>query len=847
MKKQSLQSLGFNLVIFTLIISFLPSCSSINSKKNLNKVSGQPGIIIQEKMYEANPKTESEILLTLSSIKVPVHVEDLIKQHQHSIVKLYRDNALLSIAEGRYHTSYLADSFRKYDNHSEKIDTAIALFPVDAYRIMKYFKDYKVIDDSTMLAIAALNKLDPTILIQAPASGLEDTVTPLIHSVGIVIYGQEEESTNEVKFRAVGSSEWSSAFELAWDPIYGALSGSIVQLLPDTKYEVSVIITDYHNSSSFYTFKFQTRPNSPPIDQDKIYYLSEIYNGGQLDLESLNIGGSEDGYAKVIGDGVVIDASDDYLSAVNIGSQAYIMLENLTIKGGERYGIFAKNTHNIWIKGCNISEYGRIPTVYKNGKGYSSETSGTPINYDSGIYLEKTGVSVVEECEIHSPNYNANHWGYGHPNGPNALQVYAYHPDEIYRGQMIVRNNRFYGTNTHRFNDVIEGRKNFYRTGGFVRDSAIYGNYLAFANDDLIEIDGGQRNVLVYENELTQGYAGISIAPNMLGPSYLFHNYIYDLGDERGKEWTAIKAGGLIAKPGGKTFIFENYINTDRNGIASSGVNGDSTYWVELRNNVIINHLLNDKVGLGIYDKEKYPFSYFMNNFIYNTKAQEANNDVLSTNITPHPQSLDPLLINAFVDSPSINLPITQSNWINNFSRNTSTSYQPNAPMNEDFVTIDSNKLSKFHKQAIAGEFEVHNGSNLKLTGNIWYKIPFTYQPTKESVLTLEYKTEGEAEIVGIGLETNNYLTRSKVFKLEGSQVYGNQVVDIEPADNGFKKAEIRLGEYDLGEIKYIVFILDNDVDTEGTESEVEFRSLYFPNDGDSIEVLFENSVPIGL
>ena len=87
---------------------------------------------------------------------------------------------------------------------------------------------------------------------------------------------------------------------------------------------------------------------------------------------------------------------------------------------------------------------------------------------------------------------------------------------------MIVRNNRLYGSDTNRFNDVIEGRQNSWRNGGFVRDSAIYGNYLAFANDDLVELDGGQRNVLFYNNELTQGYTGISVAPNRLGPNYIF-------------------------------------------------------------------------------------------------------------------------------------------------------------------------------------------------------------------------------------------------------------------------------------------------------------------------------------
>jgi hypothetical protein len=230
-------------------------------------------------------------------------------------------------------------------------------------------------------------------------------------------------------------------------------------------------------NTSIYNFSFSTKPNSPPIDPNKIYYLSEIYSGGQLNLEELNIFGSEDGYAKIVGDDTVIDAGNDVLSAVHIGRQAYVMLENLTIKGGKRYGIYSDRTHDIWIRGCDISNFGRHPAELRNGIAYQDDTVTSPINYDSGIYLEKTGVSVIENCDIHTPNLGANHWGYGHPKGANAIQVWAFHPDEEYRGQMIIRNNKLYGTNELRFNDVIEGRKNTWRNGGFVRDSAIYGNY----------------------------------------------------------------------------------------------------------------------------------------------------------------------------------------------------------------------------------------------------------------------------------------------------------------------------------------------------------------------------------
>ena len=61
-----------------------------------------------------------------------------------------------------------------------------------------------------------------------------------------------------------------------------------------------------------------------------------------------------------------------------------------------------------------------------------------------------------------------------------------------------------------------------------------------------------------------------------------------------------------MALPGGKSFILENYINTNRNGIAASAMRGDSSFWLEARNNVIINRLKNNNVGLGVLDKEKY-------------------------------------------------------------------------------------------------------------------------------------------------------------------------------------------------------------------------------------------------
>lgn len=817
------------LLVSVVMVIFLASCTLYNHPEKLLYGNLQPGNQIQNYLSGSETSSDQELIAILTKVKANKKTKALIEKHTENIVTLYKTNTLNLIQHNYDQNSLLAENVNSITDLSSVVSTLVSLYPIDAYRLLSYFNANNVIDHDQLIAIAVNNNLDPSIVLSATASGYENTVTPLINSAGIVIYGQDEGSSSDVKYREASTDEWQAGLSLAWEPIYGALSGSIVHLNADTAYEIVVEVTNYDGYKEEYSFSFQTRPNSPPIDSNKIYYLSEIYSGGQLDLEALNIFGSEDGYAKIIGDGQVIEASNDYLAAVNIGSQAYIMLENLTIRGGERYGIFAENTHDIWIKGCDISEYGRVATVYKDGKGYASESSSSPINYDSGIYLEKTGVSVIEECDIHSPNGKANHWGDGHPNGPNALQVWAYHPDTEFRGQMIVRNNRFFGEDNHRFNDVIEGRKNFYRTGGFVRDSAIYGNYLAYANDDLIEIDGGQRNVLVYENELTEGYAGVSIAPNMLGPSYLFHNHIHDLGDERGKEWTAIKAGGLIAKPGGQTFIFENYINVNRNGLASSGVNGDATYWVATQNNVVVSAQYNNLVGLGIYDKYKYHASSFTNDLIFNKKIKAPFLDISYENYLPHPQTEDSDYANDIQLQTPYTLVVNDDFLIANFSRvTTQTQARDNWEFNpSNFV------FSPFHDQTKYGAISPIASTGVSLNGNIWSKIEANLSITSETVLTLELEVQGLPEIVGLAFENDNKVTKSNIIQFYGSQSYGINGKSYLTDENSI--IDFPIGEYFQGEYQYLVFILDNDISQSKNESEVTFKNI-------SIEEQTENS-----
>ena len=787
-----------------LLLFLMLSCATMNKNDKNYAKGGQPGDILYN-YVEANISNNNNVNSLLANYKGPRNQSTVVEKYEDEIAQLYEQHVLspnLSLSEDEKKARFANIT-------SNQASALFALYPIDTAKWMNIISTYSGLSKNDIYESAITAGLDPSLVFAASASGFEDTATPLINSIGLVIYGQDEESTAAVKFRADDDRYWREGLDLAWEPIYGSFAGSIVYLEANTTYHIEVTITDVYGDVVEHTFQTTTKPNTPPIDPNKIYYLSEIYSGGQLDLEALNIEGSEDGYAKIIGDGPVIEAGSDVLAAVNIGNNSYVMLENLTVKGGQRYGIFAKKAHHVWIKGCNVSEYGREAVDIRDGIAYSSTTNNSPINYDSGIYLERSGIAVIEECEVHSPNLGANSWAVGHPKGANALQVWAYHDSDAYRGEFIVRNNRFYGAPDHRFNDVIEGRKNFERRGGFVKNSAIYGNYLAYANDDLIEIDGGQQNVLVYNNEMEQGYAGISIAPNTLGPSYIFHNYIHNLGDETGKEWTAIKAGGLISKPAGRTFIFENVIDVERNGIAASKVNNDTTFWVTTQNNIILTKNTGYSVGYCIFDKEKYVGSTSTNDLCFNEKSADARYEFNLDNVIEHPYSDDTSYIETLKSSPELTLDVSEEFKIPNFSSEVIVDAVTEEPSIVWEFNASEIEHTGFPKQYRYGTTTITDNNTVTLTGNNWRMFPISYTLTKDSVLNLNLEVAGNPEVVGIGFETDTKLNSSRVVKFYGKQAWGIRGEETFMPTVG--TIAFPIGQYVKGKVNYLILVLDND------------------------------------
>ena len=663
------QSLHTVFVIVSVLV--VTACSQAKSGTAASDYfSGQPGMIAISTMEENNISSENDardVVEALSKDKRFRHLLSPLPGSQYEVAA----SVLMKIQDG----DSIRQAIEKVASSQDAdlkwaIISAFVLFPLDRYALYLDLQSSSLVDKDALARYADVAGIYIPEQKPGDLSGYPVVSTSLIESVNISIFGQTPDTVAEMRYRKQGQDSWQDARAPEWEPVQSILTGPIVYLEPDTTYEIDITLTRDNDTVGTFARTVTTRPDSPPVDPENVHYLRDIYNGGTLDLEALEIEGKPGAWAKIVGDAdTPIVAPEGERYAIFIGDNSYVYFENVTTKGARVHAVYAESAHHLWFNGCDISEWGRQPNIVKNGISYELEDA-QPINYDSALYFVQSGVITVENCHVHSPTPGANSWEYGHPKGPNAFLAYGNHQDPRYKGQIILRNNRFTGAPEHRFNDVIEGRKNGNTLGGFVRHSAIYNNVLAYANDDAIEIDGGQHNVLVYNNDISNTYTGISAVPSRLGPSFIFNNAIHDLGDERGKQWAAIKLGGLVAGPMGKVNIFHNFITVERNGITASRFKEDDSFWINATNNVVITEKSNNMVGYNVYDPEAFPGSLFINNVFYNLKLGEAKIEGQLTQPYQCEASFsDDLAHTLYHQDDRAYLPATSDFTINNFTR----------------------------------------------------------------------------------------------------------------------------------------------------------------------------------
>ena len=345
-----------------------------------------------------------------------------------------------------------------------------------------------------------------------------------------------------VFYRRAGAA-WLKAFQPVYVNEDDMYRGSIVDLDEDTPYELKITAG---NGDVLAQQACRTWRSQVPIV--KTIVLDETTFTGRLSVKE---SGSPDGWIRITGKKGFVLRNDRTEPLIELYRVKYVLLEGLTLRGGLKDAISIRKCEQVRVVNCDIAGWGRIGTQRfdRDGKYYTER--GGAINWDSAILVSKSVGTVVERCYIHDPVSTANSWYYSHPAGPQAVGM-----DKS--RSTVVRYSDFIGSDEHRWNDAIEGAGNFHLDGGFNRDGDIYGNLMCFANDDALEIDGGQTNVRVFLNKFEGCLCGVSIQGCMSGPSYVFRNLLVNMGDERGLAGQTIKTSSYANGPSAVSFIFGN-------------------------------------------------------------------------------------------------------------------------------------------------------------------------------------------------------------------------------------------------------------------------------------------------
>jgi hypothetical protein len=339
------------------------------------------------------------------------------------------------------------------------------------------------------------------------------------------------------------NGDWSRAYAPVYVKEDGMFRGSIVDLDEDTSYELRVTAA---GGEVLAQQMFRTWSSEVPIG--KTIVLDETSFPGRLTVQE---SGSPEGWIRITAKKGHILKNGRTGPLIELDHVNYVILEGLTLRGGLQEVIRIRRCENVRVINCDIAGWGRIGTQRfdRDGKYYTDD--GNAINWDSAILVSKSVGTVVERCYIHDPVSTANSWYYSHPSGPQAVGM-----DKS--RSTVLRYNDFIGSDSHRWNDAVEGAGNFHIDGGFHRDGDIYGNMMCFANDDALEIDGGQTNVRVFYNKFEGCLCGVSIQGCMSGPSYVFRNLLVNMGDERGLAGQTIKTSSHANGPSAVSFIFNN-------------------------------------------------------------------------------------------------------------------------------------------------------------------------------------------------------------------------------------------------------------------------------------------------
>jgi hypothetical protein len=323
----------------------------------------------------------------------------------------------------------------------------------------------------------------------------------------------------QVRYRRQGASAWKEALPMRYNPIPNTdedladYRGSIVHLAPATTYDVQLALTGT-----------STTANLTATTWNEDYPVGETVRVGSRDTPlTITESGSPKAYRVYDGRGATIDVrhQHDYCIMVNASN---VILRGFTLKGAGAATIAPRRTigaiqieggHDIVIEGCDISDWGRL-----------NPKTGFGNDYDAAIYSRSQTLKrlVIQRCNVHHPRWDGSTWYEPkyptHTAGPQCITLVNT------AGNHVIRYNEFWSDVEHMYNDGIGGGSNGSFRGSPGPDSDIYGNVVSHCWDDGLEVEGGSRNVRIWDNYITQCMMMIGNAPASIGPLYIWRNVV---------------------------------------------------------------------------------------------------------------------------------------------------------------------------------------------------------------------------------------------------------------------------------------------------------------------------------
>lgn len=352
-----------------------------------------------------------------------------------------------------------------------------------------------------------------------PQVGSVPLVIPTFHCLGLYWSPTGGAADKEVlvRYRKQGEPAWSAGLPMRYNPIAGTdedltdYRGSIVHLAPATTYEVELTLSGTTVTAicqgTTWSEDFPVGETVALSDRDTPLAITES--------------GTARAYRVYDGRNVTIDVRHKHDNCITVDA-SYVIIRGLTLKGAGAAdntspkpigAVVIKGGHDIVIEDCDVSDWGRRNPKTEFG-----------FDYEAAIYSRCATLQrlIIQRCRLHDPTFDGSNWHEPtyptHSEGPQCISLFDA------GGNHVIRYNECWSDMEHMFNDGIGGGSNGSYRGSPGPDSDIYGNFVTNCWDDGLEVEGGSRNVRVWDNYISQCLMMIGNAADSIGPLYIWRN-----------------------------------------------------------------------------------------------------------------------------------------------------------------------------------------------------------------------------------------------------------------------------------------------------------------------------------